>query len=246
MLKEKVALVTGASRGIGREIAISLAAQGAFVVVNYSGSEQRALEVKETIENNGGQAAVYQCNVADAEAVKQMVKDIVKEHGHLDILVNNAGITKDGLLMAMKEDDFNAVIDVNLKGTFHCIQAASKYMIKQRSGKIINLSSIVGVSGNAGQANYSASKAGVIGLTKSAAKEFASRHITVNAIAPGFIETDMTNELSDKVKETMLEHIPLGRVGQASDIASMVTYLASPAGDYITGQVIQIDGGMGI
>ena len=246
MLKEKVALVTGASRGIGKEIAISLAKAGAFVVVNYSGSESKAEEVKEIIKAAGGDAETYQCNVSDGAAVKAMITDVAKRHGHLDILVNNAGITKDGLLMAMKEDAFDAVIDVNLKGTFHCMQVASKIMMKQRSGKIINMSSIVGVSGNAGQANYAASKAGVIGLTKSAAKELGSRNITVNAIAPGFIATEMTQDLPENVKEEMLRNIPLGRPGDPKEIASMVTYLASPAGDYITGQVFQIDGGMGI
>lgn len=246
MLKDKVALVTGASRGIGKEIAISLAKQGAFVVINYSGSEAKAQEVKEQIEADGGKAEICQCNVSDYALVKQMITDVVKNHGSLDILVNNAGITKDGLLMGMKEEAFDAVIDVNLKGTFNCMQVASKIMMKQRSGKIINMSSIVGVSGNAGQANYAASKAGVIGLTKSAAKELGSRNVTVNAIAPGFIATEMTQDLPEKVKEEMLRNIPLGRPGDPKEIASMVTYLASPAGDYITGQVFQIDGGMGI
>ena len=197
MLKNKIALITGAGRGIGRAIAIALAKEGAEVVINYNGSEERAKEVKQTIEENGGKASIYKCNVSDFAACEAMIKDIVKEYGHLDILVNNAGITKDGLLMAMSEADFDNVIDTNLKGCFQMIRFASRRMMKQRYGRIINVSSVSGVAGNAGQANYSASKAGIIGLTKSAAKELASRGITCNAIAPGFVKTEMTDVLPD-------------------------------------------------
>ena len=200
MLDKKVALVTGASRGIGREIALTLAAQGNFVVVNYNGSEARAKEVVETIENNGGQAAAYQCSISDFNACQEMIQNIIKEYGRLDILVNNAGITRDNLIMRMKEEDFDAVINTNLKGTFNTIRHTARQMLKQKSGKIINISSVSGILGNAGQANYAASKAGVIGLTKTMARELASRGITVNAVAPGFVDTEMTEVLSDDVK----------------------------------------------
>ena len=197
MLENKVALVTGAGRGIGRAIAIALAKEGAEVVVNYNGSEERAKEVKQTIEENGGKASIYKCNVSDFEACEAMIKDIVKEHGRLDILVNNAGITKDGLIMKMKEEDFDSVLNVNLKGTFNTIRHSARQMLRQKSGKIINISSVSGILGNAGQANYAASKAGVIGLTKTMARELGSRGITVNAIAPGFVDTEMTGVLSE-------------------------------------------------
>ena len=246
MLKNKIALITGAGRGIGRAIAIALAKEGAEVVINYNGSEERAKEVKQTIEENGGKASIYKCNVSDFVACEAMIKDIVKEYGHLDILVNNAGITKDGLLMKMSEEDFDKVLDTNLKGTFHTIRAALRQMIRQRSGRIINMASVVGVSGNAGQANYAASKAGVIGLTKTAAREVASRGITVNAVAPGFIETEMTDVLSEDVKENLLGSIPLKRMGQTKDIAETVAFLASDKAAYITGQTISVDGGMGM
>ena len=244
MLKNKIALITGAGRGIGRAIAIALAKEGAEVVINYNGSEERAKEVKQTIEENGGKASIYKCNVSDFAACEAMIKDIVKEYGHLDILVNNAGITKDGLLMKMSEEDFDKVLDTNLKGTFHTIRAALRQMIRQRSGRIINMASVVGVSGNAGQANYAASKAGVIGLTKTAAREVASRGITVNAIAPGFIKTDMTDVLSDKVKENISASIPMGSMGTAEDVAKAAAFLASDGARYITGQVLRVDGGM--
>ena len=244
MLKNKIALVTGAGRGIGRAIAIALAKEGAEVVINYNGSEERAKEVKQTIEENGGKASIYKCNVSDFAACEAMIKDIVKEYGHLDILVNNAGITKDGLLMKMSEEDFDKVLDTNLKGTFHTIRAALRQMIRQRSGRIINMASVVGVSGNAGQANYAASKAGVIGLTKTAAREVASRGITVNAVAPGFIETDMTEVLPEKIKEASAAQIPLGKFGKAEDVANAVAFLASEDAGYITGQVLHVDGGM--
>ena len=244
MLENKVALVTGASRGIGREIARTLAKEGAMVIINYNGSEARALEAKELIEKEGGKASIYQCNVSDFDACEKMVKDLVKEFGHIDILVNNAGITRDNLIMRMKEEDFDAVLNINLKGTFNTIRHLSRQMLKQKSGKIINISSVSGIMGNAGQANYSASKAGVIGLTKAAARELASRGITVNAIAPGFIKTEMTEVLPEDVKKAMGEQIPLKRFGETSDVAEAAAFLASDCASYITGQVLSVDGGM--
>ena len=244
--KKKVAVVTGASRGIGRAIALRLAQEGAAVVINYNGSKERAQEVKTEIESAGGTAQIMQCDVADAASCDEMFQTIIKEFGRIDILVNNAGITRDGLLMKMAEEDFDAVIDTNLKGTFHCIRAVSRQMLRQRSGRIINLSSVSGVLGNAGQANYSASKAGVIGLTKSVARELSSRGITCNAVAPGFIDTEMTAQMTDKAKEAVKTQIPLGRVGKVDDIAEVVTFLASEKASYITGQVISVDGGMSI
>ena len=242
--KKKVAVVTGASRGIGRAIALELASRGAAVVINYNGSEERAREVQKEIEEKGGEAEIRQWNVADYKACESAVKDIVKTHGSIDILVNNAGITKDGLLMKMSEEDFSRVIDVNLKGAFNCIRHVSRMMLRQRSGRIISLASVVGLHGNAGQANYAASKAGIIGLTKSAAKELASRGITVNAIAPGFIKTDMTDVLSDKVKENIAASIPMGKMGTTEDVAKAAAFLASDGAGYITGQVLSVDGGM--
>ena len=246
MLNGKIAVVTGASRGIGKAIAMKFAQLGATVVINYNGSAQKAEEVKQSITADGGRAVIMQCNVADYDACEAFFKDVIDQFGRIDILVNNAGITKDGLIMRMSEEDFTNVVDVNLKGTFHCIRFASRQMMKQRSGRIINMSSVVGISGNAGQINYAASKAGVIGMTKSAAKELASRGITVNAIAPGYIETDMTNVLSDKVKEETMKQIPLGRLGQTGDIAAAAAFLASDEAGYITGQVLAVDGGMAI
>lgn len=244
MLSGKVAVVTGASRGIGKTIAIKMAEAGATVVINYNGSADKAEAVRKEIEDKGGKASVYQCNVSDFAACEKFIQDVIAEHGRLDILVNNAGITRDGLLMKMTEEDFDAVLDTNLKGTFNCIRFSSRQMLKQRSGRIINLSSVSGVMGNAGQANYSASKAGVIGLTKATARELASRHITVNAIAPGFIETEMTEVLSDSVKEEAVKQIPLGAFGKTEDIANLAVFLASEQANYITGQVINVDGGM--
>lgn len=244
MLNGKVAVVTGASRGIGRAVAIKLAGEGAVVVINYNGSKERAESVKNEIEAAGGKAAIRQCNVSDYNECEEMFKDIIAEFGSIDILVNNAGITKDGLLMKMSEADYDAVLDTNLKGTFNCIRFVARQMIKQRGGRIINMSSVSGVLGNAGQANYSASKAGVIGLTKSAARELAARGITVNAIAPGFINTEMTEVLSDKVKEGAVAQIPLGRFGETEDIANAAAFLASDQARYITGQVLHVDGGM--
>ena len=238
-LEGKVAIVTGASRGIGRAVAINLAQSGADVVVNYSGSEGAAQETVEAVQALGRKAIKIKANVANADEVASMV-----EEGHIDILVNNAGITRDGLLMRMKDEDFDAVIDINLKGVYLVTKAVSKIMMKQRSGHIINMTSVVGVIGNAGQTNYAASKAGVIGFTKSCAKELASRGITVNAIAPGFINTDMTDVLPEKVKEAMVTEIPLGRMADAEEVSTVVTFLASDFANYITGQVINVDGGM--
>ncbi|MGM0844565.1 MAG: 3-oxoacyl-[acyl-carrier-protein] reductase [Bacillota bacterium] len=243
-LEGKTALVTGASRGIGREIALELARQGANVAVNYAGSEAKANEVAEEIKALGREAFAIQCNVADGESVQTMVKETISRFGSLDILVNNAGITRDNLLMRMKESEWDDVIDTNLKGVFLCTKAASRQMMKQRSGRIINISSIVGISGNPGQANYVAAKSGVIGLTKTTARELAPRGITANAVAPGFISTDMTDELSEDVKSDMLKGIPLSRFGEAKDIAKVVSFLASEDSSYMTGQTLHVDGGM--
>jgi 3-oxoacyl-[acyl-carrier protein] reductase len=244
MLNGKVALVTGASRGIGRTIAIELAKAGAKVAVNYSGSEQKANEVVDEIKALGKEAFAIQANVSDADSVTNMVKEVITTFGSLDILVNNAGITRDNLLMRMKEEEWDDVININLKGVFLSTKAVTRQMMKQRSGKIINIASIVGVSGNPGQANYVAAKAGVIGLTKTAAKELASRNITVNAVAPGFITTDMTDKLPEDVKNEMLKLIPLNRFGETTDISGVVLFLASDNSNYMTGQTLHIDGGM--
>ncbi|API93854.1 3-oxoacyl-[acyl-carrier-protein] reductase [Virgibacillus pantothenticus] len=244
MLTGKNALVTGASRGIGRAIALELAKQGANVAVNYAGSEAKAEAVVNEIQQLGRQAVKIQADVADEVDVKAMTKEVVSQFGTLDILVNNAGITRDNLLMRMKEAEFDEVINTNLKGVFICTKAVTRQMMKQRSGKIINVASIVGVSGNPGQANYVAAKAGVIGLTKTTAKELASRNIHVNAVAPGFISTDMTDALSEEQHKDMLTMIPLQRLGAPEDVAKVVRFLASEDADYITGQTIHIDGGM--
>ena len=246
MLTDKIALVTGASRGIGAAIPKAFAKEGAAVIINYNGSGEKAQAVADEIILNGGAAEIYQCSVADFDACRQMIETLVKKYGRIDILVNNAGITKDGLLMKMSEEDFDSVIDINLKGAFHTIRHMSRYFLKQRSGKIINISSVSGILGNAGQANYSASKAGVIGLTKSTARELASRGIQVNAIAPGFIETDMTDAMQAEAKERMTDAIPLKRIGKPEEIADLAVFLASAKSDYITGQVIAADGGMSI
>ena len=244
LLDGKVALVTGASRGIGRAIALKLAEEGAKVAINYAGNVKAAEEVKAAIEEKGGKAILVQADVSDSEAAEGMVASVVEAFGTVDILVNNAGITRDAIFARMKEEDFNAVINTNLKGVFHCTKAVTKLMMKQRSGRIVNMASVVGVTGNAGQANYSAAKAGVIGFTKSVARELAGRGITVNSVAPGFIETDMTAVLSDKVKEAMTEEIPLKRAGKPEDVANAVLFLASDNAAYITGQVLHVDGGM--
>ncbi|HDE5646131.1 TPA: 3-oxoacyl-[acyl-carrier-protein] reductase [Staphylococcus aureus] len=240
----KSALVTGASRGIGRSIALQLAEEGYNVAVNYAGSKEKAEAVVEEIKAKGVDSFAIQANVADADEVKAMIKEVVSQFGSLDVLVNNAGITRDNLLMRMKEQEWDDVIDTNLKGVFNCIQKATPQMLRQRSGAIINLSSVVGAVGNPGQANYVATKAGVIGLTKSAARELASRGITVNAVAPGFIVSDMTDALSGELKEQMLTQIPLARFGQDTDIANTVAFLASDKAKYITGQTIHVNGGM--
>lgn len=244
MLSGKVALVTGASRGIGREIAITLAAYGATVIVNYNGSAKAAQEVVDTITANGGQAKAVQASVAVDEECKRMIEDALAEFGRIDILVNNAGITKDNLMMKITEEDFDAVMDTNVKGTFLTIKHMYRAFLKQRGGRIINMSSVTGLSGNAGQSNYAASKAAVVGLTKSVAKELAARGVTCNAIAPGFIETDMTAKMTDAAKEAVLSQIPMKKVGHVKDIAETVAFLASDKAAYITGQVISIDGGL--
>jgi 3-oxoacyl-[acyl-carrier protein] reductase len=244
MLKDKVALVTGGSRGIGRATALELASLGAKVAVNYAGSEGKAQEVVEEIKAMGGEAIKIKADVANSEEVQAMIKEVIETFGSLDILVNNAGITRDNLLMRMKEDEWDSVIATNLKGVFLCTKAVSRQMMKQRSGRIINISSIVGVSGNAGQANYVAAKAGVIGLTKTSAQELAARGITVNAIAPGFIATDMTDELSEEVKNGILSQVPLAKFGEVADVAKVVAFLASEGSKYMTGQTLHVDGGM--
>ncbi|MCF6410533.1 3-oxoacyl-[acyl-carrier-protein] reductase [Pseudalkalibacillus salsuginis] len=244
MFNGKTALVTGASRGIGRAIAIELAKQGASVAVNYSGSEEKARQVVEEIQENGGKAFAIQSDVSSVDSVTAMIKEVITTYGSLDILVNNAGITRDNLLMRMKEEEWDTVINTNLKGVFNCTKAVARQMMKQRAGRIINIASIVGVSGNPGQANYVAAKAGVIGLTKTTAKELSSRGITVNAVAPGFIETDMTDALEGSVKDEMLKQIPLARLGRPEDIAAAVKFLAGDESSYITGQTIHVDGGM--
>ena len=246
MLTGKIALVTGAGRGIGKEIALTLAKNGATVIVNYNGSKASADEVVAEIEKNGGSAEAMQCNVSDFAASEEFVKQVLAKYKKVDILVNNAGVTRDNLIMRMSEEDYDAVLDTNLKGAFNMIRHLSRSFIKQRGGKIINISSVSGVLGNAGQANYSASKAGLIGLTKSVAREFASRGINVNAVAPGFIDTDMTKNMTEEAKKELNGMIPMGKMGSTKDIAELVMFLAGDNANYITGQVICVDGGMAI
>lgn len=244
MLKGKTAIITGAGRGIGRAIALQFVQCGASVVINYRNSITQVEELLQTIKNAGGEAIAVKADISNEQEAQKLIQEAVREYGALDILVNNAGINRDNLLIRMSEEEFDSVIDINLKGAFFCMKHAAKVMLKQRFGKIINISSVVGIGGNIGQANYAASKAGVIGMSKSAARELSSRGITVNVVAPGFIQTDMTDALSDKIKEASIAAIPLGRFGKSSEVAGAVSFLASEAANYITGQVLQVDGGM--
>ncbi|SRR6056297_86343 len=244
MLKGKTAVITGASRGIGKAVAVRLGKAGANLVLSYRSNDIAMDELIESLEKEDIKAVKAKGDVSNSDDAKELMKIAKDAFGSIDILVNNAGITKDKLIVQMKDEDFDSVIRVNLKGSYNCIKHAAKIMIKQRSGKIVNMASVVGVSGNAGQINYSASKAGVIGMTKSAARELAGRNITVNAVAPGFIETDMTKDLVEKAKDGMISGIPLGRLGLPEDVAEAVAFLASDSADYITGQVLHVDGGM--
>ena len=244
MEENKTVFVTGASRGIGKEVALKFAENGYNIVINYVSSKTNVEELKEEFESKGVKAFIMQADVTDKDAIETLVKKAIEEFGSIDVLVNNAGITKDNLLMRMSDEEIDKVIEVNLKGTYVVTKAVTKYMMKKRKGSIINLSSVVGVAGNAGQCNYSASKAGIIGFTKSVAKELASRNIRSNAVAPGFIETDMTAVLSDEVKENIHNQIPLKRMGSAREVANLIYFLGSDESSYITGQVINVDGGM--
>lgn len=240
----KVAIVTGASGGIGRAIAIELAKDGYTIIANYNGSYEKAQAVAEECQKYTAESTTYQCNVADFNQVKTMITEVAKKYGRIDVLVNNSGITRDKLILRMNEQDFTDVIDINLKGCFNCTQNVSKIMLKQKSGVIINVASVIGVIGNAGQTNYAASKAGVIGFTKSVAKELVGVGIRCNAIAPGFIESEMTAKLTDEQKENILNHIPMKKMGTGEDIANIISFLISEKARYITGQVLHVDGGM--
>ena len=240
----KVALITGGSGGIGRAISIKLAQEGYDVVINYHSDYEKALEVKKVCEEYNVKVMLYKCNISKFEEVEIMFKEVVKEMGRVDVLVNNSGITRDTLILRMSEEDFDKVIDVNLKGCFNCIKNVSRIMMKQKSGVIINISSVVGLSGNIGQVNYAASKAGILGITKSVARELVSLNVRCNAIAPGFIETEMTDKLSENVKEGILKSIPMNKMGSPEDVANVVKFLVSDESKYITGQVINVDGGM--
>ena len=244
MLKGKCAVITGASRGIGRSIALKFAKEGANIVLNYRNSETEALELKKELDELGSNTLIVKADVSKFDEAEKLIKEAKNTFGKIDILVNNAGITKDTLIIRMKEEDFDNVIEVNLKGAFNCLRAISPIMVKQKEGKIINMSSVVGVIGNAGQVNYSASKAGLIGMTKSLAREIGSKNINVNAIAPGFIDTDMTKVLSDDQKKNIISQVPLKRLGNVEDIANLAAFLGSDKSNYITGQVIHVDGGM--
>lgn len=245
-LQGKCALVTGGSRGIGRAVCLELARQGARVAVNYAGNAAAAEETVKACQDLGAEAFAIQADVADAAACDAMVKEVLARFGRVDILVNNAGVTRDGLMLTMKESDWDTVLDTNLKGAFQCMKAVYRPMMKQKYGRVVNLSSIVGIRGNAGQANYAASKAGLIGLTKSMAKELAARNVTVNAVAPGFIDTDMTAALPERAREAMLASIPMGSLGQAEDVARAVAFFAGDESAYVTGQVLCVDGGMAV
>lgn len=243
-LTDKIALVTGGGRGIGRAVSIMLASRGAKVIINYVNRSESADETAAQIRDNGGLAETVKFDVANSAQVQECCQEIVTKEGRLDILVNNAGITRDGLLMKMKEEAWDAVLDTNLKGAFNCIKAVSRVMMKQRWGRIVNITSVIAFAGNAGQVNYAAAKAGLVGLTKSAARELASRGITVNGVAPGYIETEMTSGLSEEITAKIMTEIPLGKLGRPEDVASSVAYLVSEAGDYVTGQIIHVNGGM--
>ncbi len=243
-MDKKVALITGGSRGIGKEIALTLGKNAYHVIINYRSREDEALKVLDEVIASGGSGSIFQSDISNYTETETMMKEIVKEYGGIDLLVNNAGITKDQLMLRMTEADFSSVIDINLKGAFNCVKHVTRSMFKKRSGCIINISSVIGLVGNVGQVNYAASKAGIIGMTKALAKEYAARGIRVNAVAPGFIDTEMTDVLSDGIKEAILDKIPLHTLGQPEDVANMVNFLASDQAKYITGQVIAVDGGM--